>query len=76
MAARTKECFKCMGAQVSSAPPHSQAKIYDVFLGHAWGQDELGRDTHKRVKKLSKHLRKRGLRTWFDEDDMQERSVL
>ena len=40
----------------------------DVFLSHNWGKDELGRDNHVRVSKINEELKKRGYRTWFDEE--------
>ena len=43
----------------------------DVFLSHNWGKDELGRDNHVRVSKINEELKKRGYRTWFDEERMK-----
>jgi hypothetical protein len=40
----------------------------DVFLSHNWGDDELQRDNHTRVKLISDFLIAKGLVTWFDED--------
>jgi hypothetical protein len=39
-----------------------------VFLSHAWARDELGRDTHARVRALGAALRRRGWDAWVDED--------
>ena len=44
---------------------------YHVFLTHDWGKDAEGRDNHKRVSKINKALKERGLITWFDEDRME-----
>jgi hypothetical protein len=44
--------------------------ITDIFLSHNWGKDELGRDNHDRVKRISQFLTGKGLVTWFDEDRM------
>lgn len=41
-----------------------------LFLSHAWGEDELGRDTHARVKVLTAELGCLGWTTWFDENEM------
>lgn len=41
-----------------------------LFLSHAWRADCLGRDTHARVRTLNRALRRRGVDTWFDEDEM------
>ena len=43
----------------------------DVFLSHNWGKDELGCDNHVRVLKINEELKKRGYRTWFDEERMK-----
>ena len=42
----------------------------DIFLSHAWGLDELGRDNHLRVKNLYKLLTEKGYSVWFDENNM------
>lgn len=46
------------------------AKKTDVFLSHAWGKDQTGRDNHQRVKLINTALKERGLVTWFDEEQM------
>jgi hypothetical protein len=43
----------------------------DVFLTHDWGTDELGRSNHKRVGMMSRILKEKGVRTWFDEEEMK-----
>ena len=45
--------------------------IYDCFLTHDWGKDEKGRDNHQRVSAINTELKRRGFRTWFDEDRMR-----
>ena len=42
----------------------------DVFLSHNWGEDEDGRDNHKRVSIINEELKTRGYKTWFDEEKM------
>ena len=42
----------------------------DIFISHAWKKDLLGRDNHKRCKKLCDKLKNFGYNTWFDEYDM------
>lgn len=41
-----------------------------IFLSHAWGIDELGRNNHHRVKELAHKLRNHNYSVWFDDDDM------
>jgi len=41
-----------------------------LFLSHAWGSDALGRDNHARVRRLARALRRHGVPTWLDEDDL------
>ncbi len=43
----------------------------DAFLTHTWNFDEVGRDTHARVKAFNEALQRRGIRTWFDDDRMR-----
>jgi hypothetical protein len=45
--------------------------IYDVFLSHDWGVDEEGRNTHERVSRVNNALRKRGIKTWFDNNKLE-----
>jgi hypothetical protein len=40
---------------------------FDVFCGHAWGPDGLGRDNRRRVMEIAERLRARGIRVWIDE---------
>ena len=42
----------------------------DFFLSHDWGKDEIGRGNHERVMAVNDHLKKLGLKTWFDQDKM------
>ena len=42
-----------------------------LFLSHAWKNDDLGRNTHDRVRILKDSLKRRGWSVWFDEDDMK-----
>ena len=44
---------------------------YDCFLTHDWGQDELGRDNHKRVSAVCAALKQAGYNPWFDEERMR-----
>ena len=41
-----------------------------IFISHAWGQDEFNRDNHKRCIKLSSLLQKSGYTTWIDNNEM------
>ncbi len=41
-----------------------------IFISHAWGQDEFNRDNHKRCIKLSNLLQKNGYTTWIDNNEM------
>ena len=45
-------------------------RVTDVFLSHNWGRDESGRNNHDRVSFINQELKKRGYKTWFDEDEM------
>ncbi len=47
-----------------------QAFLFDVFISHAWDEDDNGRDNHVRVRRLNAGLQRSGLKTWFDEDQM------
>ena len=42
-----------------------------VFITHAWHIDELGRDNHERVKRVSAALQAANIATWFDESRMR-----
>jgi hypothetical protein len=44
---------------------------YDVFISHAWNEDEEGRDNHTRAKRLNEGLQKLKVKTWFDDEQMQ-----
>jgi hypothetical protein len=59
------------GAVVHHGPPWDSirgAYQYDVFIPHAWDEDEKGRDNHAR---LNEGLQKLKVKTWFDDDKMQ-----
>lgn len=51
-------------ASVSS----TQEYLYDCFLTHDWGQDELNRNNHARVAILNEGLKEKGVVTWFDSE--------
>lgn len=42
-----------------------------LFVSHTWLSDEQGRDTHRRVRILTRVLRRIGWTVWFDETDMK-----
>ena len=42
----------------------------DIFISHAWGIDDLGRDNHLRCKKLCDILISKGYKVWLDHYDM------
>ena len=39
-----------------------------LFISHTWRYDEEGRNTHNRVKKLVRALKKEGANVWLDEE--------
>jgi len=39
-----------------------------LFLSHAWGTDDVGRDNHLRVRSIANALRLMGWCVWLDED--------
>jgi hypothetical protein len=43
-----------------------------VFLAHTWTYDDDGRNNHERVSRINKSLQKRGFRTWFDEEQIND----
>ncbi|GBG35109.1 Hypothetical Protein FCC1311_113322, partial [Hondaea fermentalgiana] len=45
----------------------SDAKPFDVFLSHAWGENKV---VHNKVKAVAAALEKRGIRCWLDENDI------
>ena len=45
------------------------ARRTDCFLTHDWGK-ELGMDNHARVAMVNDALKKRGLKTWFDQEQV------
>lgn len=42
----------------------------DIFISHAWGNDTLGRDNHKRCKIIADNLIEKGYTVWFDSYDL------
>ena len=46
------------------------AKQTQCFLSHDWGTDALGRNNHERVHGINEGLKKRGIITWFDAEQM------
>ena len=43
-------------------------KKFHAFLTHDWGRDGSGRDNHGRVSRVNDLLKRKGIRTWFDEE--------
>lgn len=41
-----------------------------LFLSHAWGKDELGRDAHRRAIHFAHRLKRAGARVWIDDDQL------
>jgi hypothetical protein len=41
-----------------------------VFLTHDWGTDKEGWNNHKRVAVINRLLKEKGVRTWFDEEEL------
>ena len=56
---------------IPPVPPIVPSFPYDVFLSHPWAEDEVGRNTHERVKLVKEALEARGISAWFDEEQMQ-----
>ncbi|KAL1503635.1 hypothetical protein AB1Y20_012109 [Prymnesium parvum] len=57
-------------------PPRQQAESCDCerfqcFLAHDWGLDEESRSNHERVSRVKKLLDERGVRAWFDEEQLR-----
>jgi hypothetical protein len=44
----------------------------DCFLTHDWGTDEKGRSNHARVSRMHKALQQKGIKCWFDEEQMKQ----
>jgi hypothetical protein len=42
----------------------------DIFISHAWGEDELERDNHLRAKQIANMLIENNYSVWFDDYDM------
>jgi hypothetical protein len=62
------------GAVVDHGPPWDSirgAYEYDIFISHAWDEDDEGRDNHARAKRLNEGLQKLKVKTWFDDEQMQ-----
>jgi len=45
-------------------------KKKQIFLSHAWGQDEEGRDNHQRVIQLANKLKSQGYTVWIDQEQI------
>lgn len=45
-------------------------KKKQIFLSHAWGQDEEGRDNHQRVIQLANKLKSHGYTVWIDQEQI------
>jgi hypothetical protein len=59
------------GSCAASSDSTQQAFLYDVFISHAWDKDDEGRDNNERAKRLNAGLQQFGVKTWFDEEQMQ-----
>jgi len=53
-------------------PTPTHVSQYDAFLSHDWGTDTHGRPNHDRVKTICEGLEERGLRVWFDANNMSD----
>jgi len=64
---------RCCGSTCST---HGERKAaapqYDAFLSHDWCTDTKGRNNHLRVKQISEGLEARGLKVWFDANNMSD----
>jgi hypothetical protein len=60
------------GGCEASSDSTEQTFPYDVFISHTWDKDDEGRDNHDRAKRLNAGLQRVGLKTWFDEEQMQD----
>jgi hypothetical protein len=45
-------------------------QMFQIFLTHDWGEDELGRSNHDRVRRVYQRLGELGVSAWFDEVQM------
>ena len=45
---------------------------FDAFLTHTWQIDEENRNNHNRVKRIYQKLTDKGLKIWFDENEMND----
>ena len=59
------------GGCAASLDSTQQAFPYDVFISHAWDKDDEGRDNHERVTRLNAGLKRFGMKTWFDQEQLQ-----
>jgi hypothetical protein len=51
--------------------PSVERPSFDVFLSHNWGTDEENRDNHQRVSRINSMLKDKGIKTWFDEEQIE-----
>lgn len=42
----------------------------DIFISHAWGNDELNRDNHERCKLIAQKLIDKGYTVWIDSNEI------
>ena len=52
-------------SKVETLEKRSYDSQTDVFLSHDWGKDNVN---HKAVSRINDALKKKGIRTWFDEN--------
>ena len=50
----------------------STSDTFDAFLTHTWQVDEQSRPNHERVKRIYNQLIAKGLKVWFDEQQMRD----
>ena len=50
----------------------STSDSFDAFLTHTWQVDEQSRPNHERVKRIYNQLTAKGLKVWFDEQQMRD----
>jgi hypothetical protein len=51
---------------VRDAQAPKRTTVFDAFLSHNWGMDDLGRSNHARAVKVKQMLEAAGLRCWLD----------
>ena len=49
--------------------PVSPKKTYHCFISHDWGKNNVN---HEKASKLNSALKQRGLKTWFDQDKIED----